>query len=66
MKATLTFKDIKSAKEFVIKWGSATLTGHCMSAVKENGSVDVTVYDVDAQKKQFIENYILNELAKEA
>lgn len=58
MKATLTFSFIDLAKDFSVRWGRKTLTGHDMSRVKTNGSVDVTVYDVDEDKKAFIDSYI--------
>ena len=63
MKATLTFQSIEIAKDFSSKWACKTLTGHDMSAVKKDGSVDVTVYDIDETKKQFIESYIAEQLA---
>jgi len=58
MKATLTFNNVETAKEFASKWAYETLTGHDMSAVKNDGSVDVTVYGIDENKKQFIESHI--------
>lgn len=60
MKATLTFKNIETAKDFSVKWGRETLTGYDMSAVKKDGLVEVTVYGIDDHKKQFIDNYISN------
>ena len=58
MKATLTFSSIENAKDFASKWAAKTLSGHDMSKVQADGSVDVTVYDVTEDKKAFIENYI--------
>ena len=60
MKATLTFSGIEIAKEFASKWACKTLTGHDMSSVRKNGSVDVTVYELDDSKKAFIEEFIAN------
>ncbi len=58
MKATLTFPNINMAKKFASQWAYKTCCGNDMSAVKEDGSVDVTVYDVDEAKKQFIEDFV--------
>lgn len=58
MEATLTFPGREMAKEFTSFWAHKTLTGHTISATKENGSVEVTVYDVNKEKKNLIENYI--------
>jgi hypothetical protein len=58
MKATLTFQSVETAKDFASKWACKTLSGHDMSAVKSDGSVDVTVYDITEEKKEFIELYI--------
>lgn len=58
MKATLNFNSIELAKKFTKEWACKTLTGHDMSAVKSNGSVDVTVYDLNDEKIAFIENFV--------
>jgi len=58
LKATLEFPTIDMAKEFAKAWGRATLTGNDQSGVREDGSVAVTVYDVDDFKKEWIESYI--------
>jgi len=60
MKATLNFRDIQTANLFTIMWGRKTLTGHDMTSIKSDGSVDVTVYDVSEEKKIFIEDFIAN------
>lgn len=59
-KATLTFPNQEMAKSFCSAWAYKTLTGHDMSAKKSDGSFNVTVYDVDEQKKNFIDTYIAN------
>lgn len=59
-KATLTFPNQDMAKTFCTAWACKTLTGCDMSSKKEDGSFDVTVYDVDEEKKGFIEGYIIN------
>ena len=41
-------------------WGRKTLTGHDMTSIKSDGSVDVTVYDVSEEKQIFIEDFIAN------
>ena len=64
MKATLTFNNIDTAKKFTTFWACNTLTGHCMSAVKTDGGVDVVVYDVTDEKKQIIESFINNEVTQ--
>ena len=51
MKATLSFNDIDTAKQFASYWSCNTLTGHDMTAVKSDGSVDVIVYNVTDEKK---------------
>lgn len=58
LKATLNFPDQQSAKAFTSAWACHTLTGHDMSAVKNDGSVSVTVYNVDNDRKYWIDNYI--------
>ena len=60
MKATLNFRDIQTANSFTIMWGRKTLTGHDMTSIKSDGSVDVTVYDVSEEKKIFIVDFIAN------
>ena len=57
MKATITFSNLELAKEFIHAWAMRTLKGHDRSAVKEDGSFDVTVYDVTENEKDFIVNY---------
>lgn len=57
-KATINFPNSTMANNFATAWSRATLEGHTVSATKEDGSVGVTVYDVDDNKKIFIENYI--------
>lgn len=58
MKATLTFPTVEGAKSFASAWVCRMLTGYDMSKVKKDGSVYVTVYDVDEEKKKFIEDYL--------
>ena len=60
MKATLTFQDRASANDFASKWSYKTLTGHTISADKKDGSVAVTVDNVDEDRKAFIDSYIYN------
>jgi hypothetical protein len=56
--ATLNFKSGTMANKFASIWSHKTLTGHTVSAIKTDGSVDVTVYNVDNIKKSFIDSYI--------
>jgi hypothetical protein len=56
--ATLTFPNMELAKQFTSYWARTTLEGHDMSAVKSDGSFDVTVYNVDSDRKQCIETFI--------
>ena len=58
LKATLTFPNRPMANDFCRYWSCKTLTGHDMSATQSDGSVSVTVYDVDDQKKDLIDAYI--------
>lgn len=62
LKATLTFNSFKDAKQFASAWAFKTLTGHDMTSVKQDGTVNVTVYNVDNAKKQFIEAYVSKQL----
>ena len=58
MKATINFPTQEMAKAFASAWASNTLTGHDMSAQKQDGSFDVTVYDIDDARQAFIEAYV--------
>jgi hypothetical protein len=58
LKATLEFPTIDLAKEFAKAWGRATLTGNDQSGVRQDGSVAVTVYDIDNSKKEWIDSYV--------
>ena len=58
VKAILEFSNRQLAADFGKAWVRETLTGHDMSAVRPDGSVRVTVYDVDEKKKEFIETYV--------
>ena len=54
MKATLNFQNNKQALEFSLAWSRATSGGHTL------GDTDVTVYNVDAKGKAFIDAYVNN------
>ena len=58
MKATLLFRTSEGAKHFTQWWVQKTLTGYDQSAVQPDGSVEVTVYDVE-DKKPIIDDYVL-------
>lgn len=58
MKATLNFANLELAKSFIQAWALKTLRGHDRSAIKEDGSFDVTVYDVTESEKQFIIDHV--------
>jgi len=58
MKATLNFPTQEMAKTFASKWAHYTLQGHDMSAVKLDGSVEVTVYNVTSDRKDWINSYV--------
>ena len=55
---TINFETNKAAQDFAVHWGRATLTGNCQSNVKEDGSRDVTVYDVCKEKCDWINVYL--------
>lgn len=50
--ATITFQNRRDADIFAIKWTRFTKTGHIISGNS------VTVYDVDAKKKDWIDGYV--------
>ena len=56
--ATLTFPNIEMAKQFGIEWTRFTFEGRTESAVKEDGSADVIVYNVDDARKEWIESWV--------
>ena len=56
--ATLTFKNQDLAKSFTSAWACKTLTGHDMSAKKDDGTFEVTVYDLDDSKIEWIDSYV--------
>lgn len=62
---TVNFETNKAAQEFATAWGRATLTGNCQSALKEDGSRDVTVYDVCKDKSEWISNFLNMDIQKE-
>ena len=57
MKATLKFNNNTQATQFAAVWSRATSGGKIL------GDTDVTVFNVDADGKRFIDNYI-NKLNK--
>lgn len=57
MKATLNFANLEIATAFIRAWALRTLKGHDRSAMKEDGTFDVTVYDVTESEKEFIVDY---------
>jgi len=56
MKATLTFTTRQQAEDFAKAWSRKTLTGHTVSAGMQN--VQVTVWNVTDQLKEWIETYV--------
>ena len=58
LKATLTFPDRETAKGFSIEWGRKSLMGNTMSAVKQDGSVDVSIYNITKELKRWVDTYI--------
>lgn len=56
MKATLTFPTRDQAEQFCKAWGRKTLTGHTITAGLHN--VQVTVWNVTDQLKEWIDNYV--------
>ena len=56
--ATITFPNMELAKQFTSYWARTTYEGYTRSAIKNDGSFDVTVYNVDDDKKQIIETFI--------
>jgi hypothetical protein len=57
-KATLSFPSNDMAQDFAKRWSRKTLTGHDMTAIRPDGSRDVTVYGVTEEHKAFISAYI--------
>ena len=57
-RADLTFPTRAMALDFVKRWSRYTLTGHSIASTSSDGSVDVRVYDIDSDKKAFIDAYI--------
>ncbi len=58
MKATITFPTRLQAENFATKWTRFTKEGNILGSGIEN--VKVTVFNVDENGKNFIENYINN------
>ena len=56
MEATLTFTNRIQAEQFAKAWSRKTLTGHTISAGIEN--VQVTVWNVTDELKEWIDSYI--------
>lgn len=54
MKATLNFQNNKQAVEFSLAWSRATTGGHTLK------DTYVTVYNIDAKGKAFIDAYVNN------
>lgn len=65
MKATLTFPNLNLASQFAIAWGRYSYQGHDRSAAGEDGSCEVTVYNVTEARAAWIENWVA-ENGKEA
>jgi hypothetical protein len=57
-KADLTFPNRGMAFDFAKRWTSYTLTVYTISTTKEDGSVVVRVYNINSDKKAFIDSYI--------
>jgi len=57
-KAKLKFPTLELAERFGIEWSRFTLSGRDRSAVGEDGSVTVTVYHVNDERKNWIENWV--------
>jgi hypothetical protein len=60
MTATLTFPNINLAQKFETEWTRFTLEGRDRSSEKDDGSFDVTVYNLNSDRKEWIENWIQN------
>lgn len=57
-KATVTCPNIEVTNAFIRSWTSRTLRGYDRSAIKEDGSFVVTVYDVTENEIEFINNFV--------
>lgn len=55
MQATLTFQDLTMAKDFASQWPHKTLMGHDISAIKKDGNIDMTVYNITPEYKDWID-----------
>jgi len=58
MKATLRFKNYTQANDFAIAYKFHTLSSPVVSEEDAEGNTSVTVYNVDEDSKNFINNYI--------
>ena len=58
LKATLKFPSLELAERFGLEWTRHTLSGRDRSSVSEDGSVKVTVYHVNEERKSWIENWV--------
>ena len=56
MKATLIFPNRQDAEDFCIQWSRYSKRGHTIGPGVEN--VEVTVYDLTGEDKDWIDNYI--------
>ena len=58
MDAILTFKSREEAQSFAREWEMHTLKGHTISAIKEDGSTNVDLYEITELGKTWIDQYV--------
>ncbi len=58
MKATLNFTKRIDAENFAIAWARFSKSGHTIGSGSKNVNVDI--YDINKDKKIWIDNYVSN------
>lgn len=56
--ATLTFPSRSAAQEFATAWGRHSTRGHDMSATKQDGTTQVTIYKLSGENKKWVDSYV--------
>lgn len=62
MEATLTFENREDAEAFAKSWSRKSLTGHTITAGLKN--VQVTVWNVTDELRQWIDDYVNNDICE--
>lgn len=56
--AKLTFPNRELATQFGIEWSRFSMRGRDTSSTKENGSVEVKIYNVSDDEKKWVDEWI--------